>query len=121
MHEQHAIKTGAPIAPNPAIDPATQESLLRLSWVYDLYRLGVIIGATDGRQFQHEVLAEIVRGLGATSGSLALIDDERQSLFVAACTGLPREIIGQPLNLGDGVLGWVAAKGEPLLLVGDIA
>src|SRR5690348_846188 len=121
MHEQHAIKTGTPVQRSSLIDPATQESLLRLSWVYDLYRLGVVIGAADGRQFQHEVLEEIVRGLGATSGSLALIDDEKQSLFVAACAGLPREIVGQPLNIGDGVVGWVAANGEPLLLIGDIA
>jgi signal transduction histidine kinase len=121
MQEQHAINAGLPLERVPAIDPKSQESLLRLSWVYDLYRLGVIIGASDGRQFQQEVLEEIVRGLGATSGSLALIDDEKQMMFVAACAGLPPEIIGQPLNLGDGVLGWVAANGEPLLLIGDIA
>jgi len=86
-----------------------------------LYRLGAIIGQSRGREFQQEVLEQIVHGLGATSGSLALVDEEKQMMFVAACSGLRPDIVGQPLNLGDGVLGWVAANGEPLLLIGDIA
>jgi signal transduction histidine kinase len=122
MQELMSTETGSPVQERPASAATDQESLLRLSWVYDLYRLGAIIGgANDSAEFQQQVVEHIVRGLGATSGSLALIDDEKQTMFVAACAGLPRDIIGQPLNLGDGVLGWVAANGEPLLLIGDIA
>src|SRR5689334_21328690 len=122
MQEQPPIERASPVGESPVGEHADQESLMRLSWVYDLYRLGAIIGgASDGAEFQQEVVEQIVRGLGATSGSLALIDDEKQTMFVAACAGLPRDIIGQPLNLGGGVLGWVATNAEPLLLIGDIA
>ena len=122
MRERHLRETTLPLQVIPAVRPSeAQESLQRLSWVYDLYRLGATIGASRGREFQQEVLEQIVHGLGATSGSLALVDEEKQMMFVAACTGLRTDIVGQPLNLGDGVLGWVAANGEPLLLIGDIA
>src|SRR5215211_8802796 len=122
MRAQHLAKKKLPPEVIPGVRQSEPpESLLRLSWVYDLYRLGAIIGASRGREFQQEVLEQIVHGLGATSGSLALVDEEKQMMFVAACSGLRRDIVGQPLNLGDGVLGWVAANGEPLLLIGDIA
>jgi signal transduction histidine kinase len=97
-----------------------RESLIPLSWVYDLYRLGAIIGGSDHSQVQQEVLEQIVCGVGATSGSLALVDDEKQLMYVAASTGLPPDIVGQPLDLEEGVLAWVARAGEPLLLIGDV-
>jgi two-component system, NtrC family, sensor kinase len=122
MRAQQLAEKELPLEVIPGVRQAeAPESLLRLSWVYDLYRLGAIIGQSRGREFQQEVLEQIVHGLGATSGSLALVDEEKQMMFVAACCGLRPDIVGQPLNLGDGVLGWVAANGEPLLLIGDIA
>jgi two-component system, NtrC family, sensor kinase len=108
----------------PAFDPPgarLPEALQRVSWIYELYRLGTIIGlASERRRIQRDVLEQIVQGVGATSGSLALIDDERRELFVAACVGLPEEVVGQPLDLDAGVLGRVAREGEPLLLIGDL-
>jgi signal transduction histidine kinase len=98
----------------------TPESLIRLAWVHDLYRLGEIIGRSEGHRLQQDALDQIVRGLGATSGSLALVDDEKQTMSVAASSGLPPDIVGRPLDLNDGVLGWVANHGEPLLLVGPL-
>ena len=98
----------------------TPESLVRMAWVHDLYHLGEIIGRSEGYRLQQDALDQIVRGLGATSGSLALVDDEQQTMFVAASSGLPPDIVGRPLDLNDGVLGWVANHGEPLLLVGPI-
>jgi two-component system, NtrC family, sensor kinase len=100
--------------------PDTPEGLVPMAWVHDLYRIGEIIGRSEGHRLQQDALDQIVRGLGATSGSLALIEDEKHTMFVAASSGLPPDIIGRPLDLNDGVLGWVANHGEPLLLVGPI-
>lgn len=97
------------------------QALNRLSWVYDLYRLGAIIGLGEQRrQFQRDVLEHIVEGVGASTGSLALVDDERKTLFVAACVGLTDEVLGQQIEIGEGVLGRVATEGKPLLLIGDL-
>lgn len=97
------------------------QALNRLSWVYDLYRLGAIIGLGEQRrQFQRDVLEHIVEGVGASTGSLALVDDEKKTLLVAACVGLTAEVLGQQIDMGEGVLGRVATEGKPLLLIGDL-
>lgn len=119
--QQSSDTEPAPDAASVRDGAQSPEALERLSWVYDLYRLGAIIGlGEERRQFQRDVLEHIVEGVGASSGSLALVDDEKKMLFVAACRGLPEEILGQPIDMREGVLGWVAAEGKPLLLIGDL-
>lgn len=58
--------------------------------------------------------------LGATEGSIMLLDDEKRSLRVAASVGLPLEAKRAVIDLGDGVAGWVAEFREPVILKGDV-
>ena len=65
------------------------------------------------------ILQHIVNGFEAESGSLALLDHAESSLTIVAGIDLPEGIIGKRVNIGEGVLGWVAQKGQALLLNGD--
>jgi two-component system, NtrC family, sensor kinase len=104
-------------------DPAmSHDKAARLSWIYDLYQMSqsaLSQGALE--QVLSEVLQQIARALDAASGSLALIDEENSDrLTIAATVDLPGGAIGNHVQIGEGVMGWVARQGEPLLLTGDV-
>ncbi|MBI5833054.1 MAG: diguanylate cyclase [Armatimonadetes bacterium] len=49
--------------------------------------------------------------------SLMLFDDDKQSLRILHAMGLPDEVVaGAKIVPGEGVAGWVAEHGEPLLI-----
>jgi K+-sensing histidine kinase KdpD len=57
--------------------------------------------------------------LGATEGSVMLMDEEKQNLRIAASVGLDES--DRPLiPIGEGVAGWVAEFREPIILRGDV-
>jgi len=58
--------------------------------------------------------------LGATEASVMLLDPEEQVLRLAATVGLPDELLGQTVPVGDSVAGWVAAQGKPIMLQGQV-
>ncbi len=94
----------------------------KLSWVYQLYRLGQITGMRDKPQeVQQAILAHVVDGFDASGGSLALLDDGNQHLTIVAGIGIPEHVIGSKIKSGGGILGLVAETGRSLLLNGDIA
>ncbi len=67
------------------------------------------------------VLREMVRMAGLEKGVAMLLDEEKQELYLVAHTGVP-DWFHQALarvRVGDGLAGWVAAKGE-VLIVADI-
>ena len=93
-----------------------------LSWVYELYRLGQASGLRDKpRQAQYAVLRHIVESFGADCGSLALVDEDGQHLTIVAGIDIPDHVIGSKIELGGGILGWVAKEGQALLLNGDVS
>jgi K+-sensing histidine kinase KdpD len=57
--------------------------------------------------------------LGATEGSVMLLDEEKKNLHVAAAVGTdhPMEPV---IPLGEGVAGWVAEFREPVILRGEV-
>ncbi|MBL9214243.1 MAG: GAF domain-containing protein [Opitutaceae bacterium] len=61
-----------------------------------------------------------MRAFPADSGSLALLSAESGQLEICAQLGLPTEVGGFALRLGQGITGWVALHGRPLL-VSDVA
>ncbi len=65
------------------------------------------------------VLERTMRTVRATIGSIMLLDQERQTLRIAAARGLPDEALAVELRVGDGIAGKVAELGEPVL-VNDI-
>jgi signal transduction histidine kinase len=86
-----------------------------------LYQLASLatrsIAATSA---QTDVLATIMRAFPADSGSLALINPDNGRLEICIQQGLPHDLGDFALRPGQGVTGWVALHGKPLL-VADVA
>ncbi|MFA5242733.1 MAG: ATP-binding protein [Sulfuricella sp.] len=97
------------------------DRMTKLSWIYDLYRLGqspLLLEKPD--EIYQQLLAHIVAGFDARSGSLALLNEDQSMLTIVAGMELPPGVIGGTVPLGSGVLGWVAQQGQPLLINGDL-
>lgn len=68
------------------------------------------------------VLEKAMALVKSTAGSLLLLDESSDCLFVVRSENLSKEIIARTkVRLGEGIAGWVAQNCEPLLLVGPIA
>jgi two-component system NtrC family sensor kinase len=92
----------------------------KLSWIYDLNWLGQEdVEAKNASVIYQRILQHIVDGFEAESGSLALLDQAGSTLTIVAGIELPKGVIGIQVNLGEGVLGWVAREKRALLLNGD--
>src|SRR3990167_2459790 len=93
------------------------------SWIYELYRLGQDAALNENTSFIYQqILTHIVGGFEAKSGSLVLRGNkESDFLTIIAGIDLPAGVIGSQVAIGEGVLGWVAKEGQPLLLSGDIS
>ncbi len=85
--------------------------------IESLYRISRLAGRTGNpREALSEVLEEAIRFTGASSGTIALIDPDTNHLEIEAFAGVSIDCSEAPLRLGDGVTGWVALHGKPLLL-----
>jgi signal transduction histidine kinase/ActR/RegA family two-component response regulator len=63
------------------------------------------------------VTAQATRLLDVDATSVVLVDRERGDLWFAAAFGQAAEFVrGKRLALGQGIVGWVAEHGEPLLI-----
>jgi signal transduction histidine kinase len=76
--------------------------------------------ATDATSAQGAILAAIMSAFPADSGSLSLLTPESGSLEICAQQGLPPETGDFALRPGQGITGWVALHGRPLL-VADVS
>ena len=82
-----------------------------------LYRISSLVSRTDDPQEALEfILDEVVEVLGATSASIALINPDSNSLEIEVYRSLPSFSKELQLQLGQGVTGWVALHGTPLLV-----
>ena len=95
----------------------------KLSWIYELYRFGQDAALKENTAFIYQqILTHIAGGFKAKSGSLVLRDNGTvNSLIIIAGIDLPAGVVGSKVEMGEGVLGWVAKEGQPLLLNGDIS
>jgi signal transduction histidine kinase len=66
------------------------------------------------------LVQESVQLVGATSGSLALVNPTTGLLEIEAAVGLPEAGSSLTLRLGEGITGWVVQHGLPLR-IGDVA
>lgn len=94
---------------------------LQLSWIVKLFRLGAHLIQNDLTKVSTQILEHTVSGFGASSGTLALTNEDKASLTIIAGIHLPGHVLGQIVPFGKGVMGWVAQQGEPVLLNGDIS
>jgi signal transduction histidine kinase len=86
-----------------------------------LYRLAALASRSPGpAEAIAAVLEELVAFFAADSGSVSLVNPDTGYLEIEAHRGLPRDTGGFALRLGQGVTGWVALHGRPLL-VPDVA
>ena len=95
------------------------DNMAKLSWIYDLYRMGQSAELRDDpRKVQQQIMTHIVKGMEAASGSLSLREGETDTLVLVAGISLPENVIGSKRKFGEGIIGRVAESGEPLLLDG---
>lgn len=86
-----------------------------------LYAIALLAtNAADAASAQSRILALIVAAFPADSGSLALLSPETGGLKICAQQGLPPAIGDFALKPGQGITGWVALHGKPLLAA-DVA
>jgi len=90
------------------LDPTIVEAL------YNISRLPGSID--DPKQALNRILDEILNVLPATSGSINLINPDSRMLEMEVLRGLPERSKQLQLSLGEGVTGWVALHGKPMLV-----
>ncbi|MDO8589448.1 MAG: GAF domain-containing protein [Armatimonadota bacterium] len=76
-----------------------------------------ITGALDLDQLLDIVLKQAMLAVGAGVGSLLLIDESTKTMSIRAAKGLSPEIAGKTrVRVGEGISGWVATHGMPILV-----
>lgn len=91
-----------------------------LSVVDSLYRISSLVGDTEEpREAFNFILDEIMAVLGATCASISLINPDSKQLQVEVYRGFPDDLELMDLRLGQGLTGWAAFMGKPVL-VGDV-
>src|SRR5438477_9130763 len=79
-----------------------------------LHEVGKVIHSTlDPQEALHLILAEAVRIMRASSGSMVLINPTNGFLEIHAAAGLPPNADKLRLRVGEGITGWVARTGRP--------
>jgi signal transduction histidine kinase len=86
-----------------------------------LYRIASLATrAPSALAAQDEVLAAILAAFPADSGSLSLINPDNGRLEICIQQGLPPDVGEFALRPGQGITGWVALHGRPMLVT-DVA
>ena len=93
----------------------TPEQLQRL---YEVSR--AIHSTLESTEALRLIVREAVLLMGASSGSLALVNPTTGLLEIAASEGLPEDASAMSLRPNEGITGWVAHHGEPLR-IGDVS
>lgn len=94
---------------------AFEKEISKLSFLYELSHL--ITSTLEPEKILNLIVQAAVDMTRATSGSLSLIDQESQTLNINVSRGYGRKDLKKvKLRVGEGVTGWVAKTGEPLLV-----
>jgi len=83
-----------------------------------LSQLSQILNSTlDPQEVRRRAMEAATRLMKAEVGSLLLVDEEKQQLYFEVALGDREDDIKKiTLNLGEGIAGWVAQKGKPLIV-----
>jgi signal transduction histidine kinase len=94
---------------NETTKPDTRYERLKL-----LYQVGNVIHSTlEPQEALQLIVSEAVRLMGASSGSVVLINPTTGLLEIHASHNLPAAATKLKLHVGEGVTGWVARTGKP--------
>lgn len=103
----------------------TQKHELRhkISELSTLNHIGQAITSTlDLDKLLDLILYTAITVLEGDSGSIMLIDKEKEELYVKAGYGMTREVIkGKRIKIGHNIVGYVAKENKPLLLNRGVA
>ena len=78
--------------------------------------LGDMSGELELEKVLQRVLERAVSLLGVVGGELAIFDEARGDLVIAASLGLEHDSTGTRLGLGEGAMGQAAANREPVIV-----
>ena len=83
-----------------------------------LLQLSRVLNSTlDHQEVRRRAMESATQLLKAEVGSLLLIDEEKHQLYFEVALGEKEETVKKvTLDMGEGVAGWVAQKGKPLLV-----
>lgn len=63
------------------------------------------------------ILEAVLSGIEASDGSVMLVDEETNELVFAIVSGQVRDkLTGHRIPMGTGIAGWVAQKGDPVIV-----
>ncbi len=98
--------------------PDDLESLnLQLQKMETLYQVGQILTASLDLPTRLENVVDLaLELLAADRGSIMLLDERQEELFMVTFRGLSPDAINARVKLGEGIVGWVAEHHEPLML-----
>ncbi len=83
-----------------------------------LSQLGQILNSTlDHKEVRRRAMEAATKLMEAEVGSLLLVDEEKRNLYFEVALGDKEEAIKTiTLNIGEGIAGWVAKEGRPLIV-----
>ena len=82
-----------------------------------LYKISSLVSNTeDPKEALDLILEEIVRVLRPSSASISLINPDSKKLELEVSRGLPEKWTKIDLALGQGITGWTALHGTPLIV-----
>lgn len=88
-----------------------------IRYIETLYKISSQVGRTDDPALALQtILADVIQTLGGVSGSVALLNPDSGRLELEVHQGLPSDTRDLQLKLGQGVTGWVAFHGRPVLV-----
>ncbi len=83
-----------------------------------LYRIAqAFTGLTNLSELLQNILETAIQEIGADRGSIMLLDEPSQTLYIGAAVGLPQDVVQyHRQKVGAGIAGWVAEHRTPLIL-----
>lgn len=92
-----------------------QSSIRALSALQDL--LERLTPGTDVLDLLNDLLKSVLAVVGASDGSLLLVDEETKELVFAVVHGQAKErLTGYRMSHGQGIAGWVASHRQPQIV-----
>lgn len=122
MSELSATRKAASEAGGSTPPAATARALDVVCWLVDLHRIAQqrAHGARSD-ELLNVILARVVQGFAASSGSFALLEEDGDALTLVAGIGLAEGVVGKRIRIGEGILGAVVTANRPRLLNGDLS
>ena len=109
MSEVHSPKSD--VQSPQRMNSELNELKARYERLHLLYQVSNVIHSTlEPQEALQLIVREAVRLVGASSGSVALVNPTNGFLEILAAEGLPANAADLKLRVGEGVTGWVAAQ-----------